>query len=84
LIRSTFPSGAAVWRSFSASVKAFFKFQSNEPANDFELPVFDGPMVELPSSLTCGQVVAEFDEIIKALCSREAPREPEDIPEFKM
>jgi len=54
------------------------------PANDFELPVFDRPMVESPSSMTYQQVVAEFDEIIKALRSREVPREPEDIPEFKM
>ena len=42
------------------------------------------PMVESPSSITYEQVVAEFDEIIKALRSREVPREPEDIPEFKM
>jgi len=41
-------------------------------------------MVESPSSMTCGQVVAEFDEIIKALSLRRVPREPEDIPEFKM
>jgi|GEM_PF-3622900 len=30
------------------------------------------------------QVVAEFDEIIIALRLREVPREPEDVPEFKM
>ncbi len=41
-------------------------------------------MVELPSSMTYEQVVAEFDEIIKALRSREVPREPKDIPDFKM
>jgi hypothetical protein len=55
-----------------------------DPANDFELPVFDRPMVELPSGMTYEQVVAEFEEIIKAYRLREVPREPEDIPEFKM
>jgi len=41
-------------------------------------------MVDLPSGMTYKQVVAEFDEIIKALRLREVQREPEDIPEFKM
>jgi len=54
------------------------------PANDFELPAFDRPMVDLPSVMTHEQVVAEFNEIIKALRLREVPRKPEDIPEFKM
>ena len=54
------------------------------PANDFDLPVFDRPMVELPSNMTYEQAVAEFDEIIKAYRLRERPRDPEDIPEFKM
>jgi len=64
--------------------KPFLSPEVMNPANDFELPVFDRPMVESPSSMTYQQVVAEFDEIIKALRSREVPREPEDIPEFKM
>jgi len=54
--------------------------RSHEPRQDFELPVFDRPMVDLPSGMTHEQVVAEFDEIIKAFRSRE----PEDVPEFKM
>ena len=64
-------------------------FNTNEPdvmdpANDFDLPVFDRPMVELPPTMTYEQAVAEFDEIIKAYRLRERPRESEDIPEFKM
>ena len=55
-----------------------------DPANDFDLPVFERPMVELPSGMTYEQAVAEFDEIIQALRLREVPRDPEDIPEFKM
>ena len=55
-----------------------------DPANDFDLPVFDRPMVDLPSGMTYEQAVAEFDEIIKAYRLREVPRKPEDIPEFKM
>ena len=55
-----------------------------DPANDFDLPVFERPMVELPSGMTYEQAVAEFDEIIKAYRLREVPREPEVIPEFKM
>jgi hypothetical protein len=54
------------------------------PANDFELPVFDRPMVDLPSGMTYEQVVAEFDEIVQPFCLSEVPREPEDVPEFKM
>jgi hypothetical protein len=54
------------------------------PANDFILPDFDRPMDTSPSDMTYEQVVAEFDEIIQALRLREVPREPEDIPEFKM
>jgi len=41
------------------------------PANDFELPVFDRPIVDLPSGMTYKQVVAEFDEISIALRLRE-------------
>lgn len=55
-----------------------------DPANDFDLPVFDRPMVDLPSGMTYEQAVAEFDEIIKAYRLREVPRKPEDIPEFNM
>ena len=54
-----------------------------DPANDFDLPVFERPMVELPSGMTYEQAVAGFDEIIKAYRLR-VPREPEVIPEFKM
>lgn len=60
-------------------VKAFLKSLHDEP----RLPLFDHPMIELPSSMTYEQVFAEFDEIIKTLRLREAPRELEDIPEFK-
>lgn len=55
-----------------------------DPANDFELPEFDRPMVELQPSMTFEQAVAEFEEIIKAYRLREVPREPEDIPPFVM
>jgi hypothetical protein len=54
------------------------------PADDFILPDFDRPMDTGPSNMTYEQVLAEFDEIIRAMRLREVPREPEDIPEFKM
>ena len=37
-----------------------------------------------PSNMTYEQVVAEFEAIIQAMRLREVPREPEDIPEFKI
>jgi len=49
----------------------------------FELPVFTVPQRE-PEPIGYENAVREFDEIIHALRLREVPREPEDIPEFKM
>lgn len=49
----------------------------------FELPVFTEPQKE-PEPIGYENAVREFDEIIQAMRLREVPREPEDIPEFKM
>jgi len=51
--------------------------------NYFELPVFTEPQRE-PEPMGYENAVREFDEIIKAYRLREVPREPEDVPEFKM
>ncbi len=53
------------------------------PANDFELPVFDAPMLE-PEPIGYEKAIREFDALISAYRLREVPREPEDVPEFKM
>ncbi len=53
--------------------------------DDFELPVFDRPLEDPPSTVPCEVAVRALEEIIVALNLREkAPRVVEDIPEFKM
>lgn len=55
------------------------------PEDDFELPVFDRPMEDPPSSVPYEDAVRAFEEIIVTLLLREKmPRVAEDIPEFKM
>jgi len=55
------------------------------PADDFELPVFDRPMEDPPSTVPYEVAVRAFEEIIATFKLREkAPRIAEDIPEFKM
>ena len=55
------------------------------PEDDFELPVFDRPMEDPPSTVPYEVAVRAFEEIIVALTLWEnAPRIAEDIPEFKM
>jgi hypothetical protein len=55
------------------------------PKDDFELPVFDRPMQDPPSSVPYEVAVRAFEEIITAFQLREkAPRVAEQIPEFKM
>ena len=55
------------------------------PEDNFELPVFDRPMEDPPSTAPYEVAVRAFEEIIVAMKLREkAPRIAEDIPEFKM
>ena len=55
------------------------------PEHDFDLPVFNRPMEDPPSSVPYEVAVRAFEEIIIALKLREkTPRVPQDIPEFKM
>jgi len=55
------------------------------PKDDFELPVFDRPMQDPPSTVPYEVAVRAFEEIITTFKLREkAPRVAEDIPEFKM
>ena len=55
------------------------------PEDDFELPVFDRPMKDPPSTVPYEVAVRAFEEIIAAFKLREkAPRVTEHIPEFKM
>lgn len=49
----------------------------------FELPVFTETQRE-PKPIGYDNAVREFDEIIKAFRLFERPREPEEVPEFKM
>lgn len=51
--------------------------------NDFELPVFTEPQ-RAPEPMGYENAVREFEAIIEAFHLREVPREPEDIPEFRM
>lgn len=55
------------------------------PEDDFELPVFDRPMQDPPSTVPYEVAVRAFEEIIAAFKLREkSPHPVEDIPEFKM
>jgi hypothetical protein len=55
------------------------------PKDDFELPVFDRPMQDPPSTVPYEVAVRAFEEIIATFKLREkTPRVSEDIPEFKM
>jgi hypothetical protein len=55
------------------------------PKDDFELPVFDRPMQDPPSTVPYEVAVRAFEEFIATFKLREkAPRFSEDIPEFKM
>ena len=55
------------------------------PKDDFELPVFDRPMEDPPSTVPYEVAVRAFEEIIVALKLREkTPRVSEDIPEYKL
>ena len=55
------------------------------PEDDFELPVFDRPMQDPPSTVPYEIAVRAFEEIIASFKLREkTPHPVEDIPEFKM
>lgn len=55
------------------------------PEDDFELPVFDRPMQDPPSTVPYEVAVRAFEEIIASFKLREkTPHPVEDIPEFKM
>ena len=55
------------------------------PEDDFELPVFDQPMADPPSTVPYEIAVRAFEEFIAAFNLREKTPHPiEDIPEFKM
>jgi len=56
-----------------------------DPKDDFELPVFDRPMQDPPSTVPYEVAVRAFEEIITTFKLREKTPHPiEDIPEFKM
>jgi hypothetical protein len=52
-------------------------------SNCFEPPVFTVPQRE-PELMGYEKAMTEFEEIIKYFRLLEKPRQPEDIPEFKM
>jgi len=55
------------------------------PANEFNLPVFDRPMDEDPSPMTYEQAIASFEEVIVSLRLREKEiLKPEVIEPFVM
>jgi hypothetical protein len=55
------------------------------PKDDFELPAFDRPMEDPPSTVPYEVAVRAFEEFIATFKLREkTPRVTENIPEFKM
>jgi len=52
--------------------------------DDFDLPVFDRPMPDPPSTVPYESAVRSFEEFIAAYHLRETSPPMKDIPEFKL